>query len=118
MTAQRSSLGGLMARLHVLLCPVGSTGDLNPMLGIGVELRRRGHDVTLLGTESYREPTVATGLEFFAVQDRETESRELQHADAWSYRNGRRRHIPVRCLETLRRTYDAIAARRSAGRTV
>ena len=88
------------------------------MLGLGVELQRRGRSCTLLGTESFRAATVAAGIPFFSIQDRETERAGLDDAGAWTYGGERRRHIPTRCIEPLRRTYVAIVARHRPGRTV
>ena len=49
-----------------LLCPT-STGHLNTMTTIGYELKRRGHNVTLLAMEDARTKTLAAGLEFQVI---------------------------------------------------
>jgi len=55
--------------MRTLITVIGSGGDLNPMLGIGKELSRRGHDVTLLAG-SWQEAVVRrVGLEFEAIID-------------------------------------------------
>jgi UDP:flavonoid glycosyltransferase YjiC (YdhE family) len=51
-----------MARIAVV--SVGSRGDLFPMLGIGRELRRRGHAVTVLDQGEYGPEVTRTGLPF------------------------------------------------------
>lgn len=48
----------------VLLATFGSLGDLHPKIAIGLELRRRGHDVTIAAMEYYREKIAMTGLGF------------------------------------------------------
>jgi UDP:flavonoid glycosyltransferase YjiC (YdhE family) len=47
----------------VLTC-WGSHGDLDPYLGLGLELKRRGHRVTLVTLDFYRELVVSSGLGF------------------------------------------------------
>jgi rhamnosyltransferase subunit B len=40
--------------MRILLATIGSLGDLHPVLGIGAELRGRGHAVIVATSESYR----------------------------------------------------------------
>lgn len=47
----------------VLTC-WGSHGDIDPYLGLGLELKRRGHRVTLVTLDFYRELVAANGLGF------------------------------------------------------
>jgi UDP:flavonoid glycosyltransferase YjiC (YdhE family) len=42
----------------------GSLGDLHPYLAIGLELRRRGHDVAVATVPTWRQNVVAAGLEY------------------------------------------------------
>ena len=51
--------------MNVLLTPFGSAGDVYPMIGIGSELLRRGHRVTMI-TNAYFEDisTVIFGARF------------------------------------------------------
>jgi zeaxanthin glucosyltransferase len=53
-----------------IICPV-ATGHLNPMTTLGHELQQRGHRVTLFGIPDARAKTLAAGLEFWAIGDRE-----------------------------------------------
>lgn len=51
-----------MAKL--VLATFGSLGDLHPKIAIGLELQKRGHDVTIAAMEYYREKIGLTGLGF------------------------------------------------------
>lgn len=51
-----------MAKL--VLATFGSLGDLHPKISLGIELRNRGHDVTIAAMEYYREKIGLTGLRF------------------------------------------------------
>jgi MGT family glycosyltransferase len=52
---------------RILLTTFGSLGDLFPYLPIGLELKRRGHEVTLATQTLYAERIAAEGLRFHAV---------------------------------------------------
>lgn len=48
----------------IVLATFGSLGDLHPKIALGIELKRRGHDVTIAAMEFYREKIGMTGLGF------------------------------------------------------
>jgi UDP:flavonoid glycosyltransferase YjiC (YdhE family) len=49
---------------RILLTTTGSLGDLHPFIAIGLELRSRGHAVTLATSNFYRSKIEQTGLRF------------------------------------------------------
>jgi UDP:flavonoid glycosyltransferase YjiC (YdhE family) len=55
--------------MRVLLCPLSDAGYLYPAIAVGRELRRRGHDVHVLGRESAGAVGAQTGLPFIAAED-------------------------------------------------
>jgi rhamnosyltransferase subunit B len=52
------------ARRRILFASIGSLGDLHPVIGMAVELKRRGHFVRIASTPFYRERIEALGIEF------------------------------------------------------
>ncbi len=50
--------------VHVILVGLGSAGDVHPFMGLGREMRRRGHRVTLLAAGWFRDLAERAGLEF------------------------------------------------------
>ena len=48
----------------IVLATFGSLGDLHPKISLGIELKRRGHDVTISAMEYYREKIEMIGLGF------------------------------------------------------
>ncbi len=48
----------------IVLATLGSLGDLHPKIALGLELRRRGHQVVLNTWEGYREKLATLGLDF------------------------------------------------------
>lgn len=57
--------------MRVFIAVIGSGGDLNPMLAVGMELRRRGHAVKVLAGAWQEESVRACGLDFQEVLSRE-----------------------------------------------
>lgn len=53
--------------MKVFIGAVGSGGDVNPMLTLGAELQRRGHDCTLLAGEWQAPAARALGLGFHPI---------------------------------------------------
>jgi rhamnosyltransferase subunit B len=54
--------------MRVLLATIGSLGDLHPVLGLGIELRGRGHLVTAATSEFHRPTVESAGLSFAAIR--------------------------------------------------
>jgi zeaxanthin glucosyltransferase len=53
-----------------IICP-GSTGPINTMLPLAQELQKRGHRVTLFGIMDVKSKTLAAGVEFQAVGEKD-----------------------------------------------
>jgi rhamnosyltransferase subunit B len=51
-----------------VLAASGTHGDVNPYLGVAIELKARGHEVTVATCASYRAKVEAEGLRFHAVR--------------------------------------------------
>jgi UDP:flavonoid glycosyltransferase YjiC (YdhE family) len=50
--------------MKIVLATFGSLGDVHPMIALGIELKKRGHEVTLAAMEFYREKIETIGLHF------------------------------------------------------
>jgi UDP:flavonoid glycosyltransferase YjiC (YdhE family) len=53
---------------RVLFATVGSLGDLHPCLALALELKRRGHSVTIATIEYYRSKVESLGIGFLPVR--------------------------------------------------
>lgn len=63
--------------MKVVLAPVGTRGDVQPMIGLGVALQRAGHAVTLCAAENYADWIREHGLTYArGGRDAETLMRE------------------------------------------
>ena len=102
----------------ILLIPVGSYGDVNPYIGIGVALKARGHRVTVATSGYFEDLVRRQGLEFLELGTRDEFLRLVNHPDLWRplrsffliYRDG--------VLPSLRPMYQLIKDHAVAGETV
>ncbi len=64
--------------MKIVLATFGSLGDVHPMIALGIELQRRGHQIVFAAMEFYREKIDALGFEFRPLRpDVNPEDREL-----------------------------------------
>jgi UDP:flavonoid glycosyltransferase YjiC (YdhE family) len=76
--------------MHAILATMGTDGDVFPYLGLGVQLRARGHPVTLAAPEPYRDLVADLGLGFRPLVTAAEASRMLADPDLWHpLRSGR-----------------------------
>lgn len=103
--------------MHAILTPVGSAGDINPFVILGRELRRRGHRVTLTGSDPFAPVVAAAGLEFLSLASAADYERVANNPDLWHPRRGLQ-IILGEIAAGMRSAYDAIAARYVPGETM
>jgi UDP:flavonoid glycosyltransferase YjiC (YdhE family) len=102
---------------HFVLAPVGSAGDVHPFLGIGGELRRRGHQVTLLAGETFRGAAERAGFDFIANWSEDGFEKLTRHPDLWHPQRGLR--VVLEAVSVmLAPTYAALEELYEPGRTV
>jgi rhamnosyltransferase subunit B len=90
-------------RGNFLLTPIGSGGDVHPYVGLGIELKRRGHRVRILTSEPFRDTVEAAGLEFVPVISRELYDEGSSHPDLWHPQKG----LKI-VLELARRSFEPV----------
>ena len=54
--------------MRILFATFGSLGDLHPAIALGLELRARGHHVSIVSSEYHRARIVAAGLAFHSAR--------------------------------------------------
>lgn len=104
-------------RREILVATLGSAGDVNPKIALGLELARRGHAVTLLAHAYHRRRVEAAGLPFIPVGEADEYERLMRDPDLWHPLRAFALLARVGIPGMLRPVYDAIAARDPA-RTV
>lgn len=104
--------------MKVLLVTVGSSGDVHPFVGLGLELARRGHEVTLVTSGYFRTLAERAGLGFVDPRPDFDFRSLLSDADIWHPHRGPRVIMRSAVLPLVRPTYEAIAERYQPGATL
>jgi rhamnosyltransferase subunit B len=74
----------IQTKSTILLCTIGSAGDVYPFIGIGEELKKRGFRVVLITSQYFESQARAAGLEFFGLGSSEDYQSIIQDPDLWS----------------------------------
>lgn len=103
--------------MRYLLTPVGSSGDVNPFIGLGRRLRARGHEVVVLTAEPFGDAVRRAGLAFDSTWPAEAYHATTGDPDLWHPTRG----LPVilrAAVGGMRDAYDVIARHYVPERTV
>lgn len=101
--------------MDILLLPLGTFGDVNPFVGLGQALLRRGHRVTLGASAVFEDLVDRSGLEFVALSTKEEYESAFDNPDFWHPNLGYLRSFREVIVPAMRRQYDFIAERRQGG---
>ncbi len=82
--------------MDIFLVPIGSAGDVHPFIGVGCELRRRGHRVTVLTNDHFKALIESSGLEFASSSSAEDFKSSLEDPRLWD---------PTHAFEYLSRNF-------------
>jgi UDP:flavonoid glycosyltransferase YjiC (YdhE family) len=104
--------------LRVLLIGLGSAGDVHPGVGVGMALKKRGHDVTLMAVSVFRELAAQAGLDFFGLGKDEEHHAILRNPDLWRPRKAFPLIAKYLILKFVRPIYEFIEQNYEPGRTV
>lgn len=99
--------------MKVLLVALGSSGDVNPVIGLGRRLARRGHAVTVLGDVYYRRFIEETGLRFVPVGSSSRYLEVSRGERLGGFRPDRPGTGGLAFVDQIRPTYDAAWPKRS-----
>lgn len=103
--------------LAIISAP-GSRGDVNPMIAIGQELSRRGHEVVISLAETYAPLARRAGLEPIPMVSSERFDEILSDPTFWRPLSGLKKVIEEIVKDFLEPHYKLIAQRHRAGETV
>ncbi|MBS0211188.1 MAG: glycosyltransferase [Planctomycetes bacterium] len=104
--------------MKTLLFPVGTHGDVNPFVGIALELKRRGHQPAIVTNRSFGEMVRSQGVDFLGLESFQDVGAFLKNPDVWNPRTGWRLAGRWGTLEPMRETYRVIADHYVPGQTV
>ena len=72
----------------ILLCTIGSAGDVNPFIGIGRRLLERGYRVALITSRYFESQARGAGLEFYGLGSTEDYRAIIDNPDLWDPSKG------------------------------
>jgi len=104
--------------MNILVCPLGSAGDVHPFVGLGEVLARRGHRVKVLVNAYFESIVRRAGLEFVEFRTAEEFLRLSNHPDLWHPRKGFFYIARNAILPGMRPQYELIASHVEPGETV
>jgi rhamnosyltransferase subunit B len=91
--------------LRIVLSNIGTFGDINPLIAIALELKRRGH-VPVMAVPAVFEPKIVPlGLEFHAVRPDIDPNNTLMAEMVYDVRKGTERGLREFLFPALRETY-------------
>lgn len=103
--------------MHFICSTFGSAGDVFPMLGLAVELHRRGHDITFATNAHFADMVIQSGLAFEPLGDESDFEACISNPDLWHPKKSFR-HVFDSLRPFLRRQYEIHAERAGRGDTV
>lgn len=78
--------------MRVLLAPMGSHGDVHPMIGIGRAMQARGHEITLLAAAPFQPLAIANRFDFAEIGTHDDYQQTIDDPGLWD---------PDRSLQTV-----------------
>lgn len=103
--------------MHFVCSTFGSSGDVFPLLGLALELRRRGHEVTFATNEHFRSIVEHYQLPFEPLGTEADYRACIENPDLWHPRRAFR-HVFESLLPGLKRQYEIHAERHTVGKIV
>lgn len=110
MTSASSAAGG--DRLHALLFPVGSAGDVYPFIALGRELARRGHRVTAFTSGYFRPEFDRCDVPLVDVFAAEEFLAAIREPGLWRAGLTALRHLARLTTAHVRAQYELVATHR------
>lgn len=103
--------------MRLILCPVGSSGDVHPFIGLGIRLRQRGHDVVMVVNGLFEPLVRSAGLGYEELGTKEEFLGVIRDPNLWHSRKGTETVFGW-VAKGMRRQYEAIARLHRPGETV
>jgi UDP:flavonoid glycosyltransferase YjiC (YdhE family) len=96
--------------VRIVLSNIGTFGDINPLIAIALELKRRGHQPIMAVPALYGPKIVPLGIEFHAVRPNLDPGNTLLAEMVYDVRKGTERGLREFLFPSLRETYDDLTA--------
>jgi rhamnosyltransferase subunit B len=104
--------------MKILLVGMGSTGDVHPLVGLGLALRRRGHEVTLIAAGFFEGLARQVGLGFAPFATKEAYLAMIADPRLNSRVSGFAALMQSATVPAMAPVYEAVCRLHEPGRTV
>jgi UDP:flavonoid glycosyltransferase YjiC (YdhE family) len=104
--------------MNILIVAVGSYGDVLPLVGLGRELRARGHNVIFFTNGHFAKLVQQAGLSFIAVGSAEEYDAVANHPDLWHPHKGWRVIMKRMMSGPLQEAYHLLCSHIVPGKTI
>ena len=92
--------------MRIVLSNIGTFGDINPLIAIALELKRRGHVPVMALPAVYEQKILPLGLEFHAVRPDIDPTNTILVEMVYDIKNGTEHGLRNFLFPALRQTYD------------
>lgn len=93
--------------MKIVLATFGSLGDLHPIIALAIELRRRGHQITIATMEIFREKIEMLGIDFSSMRPHiDLENAREMVRDLMDAKKGPEKFLKEIVMPNLRGMYD------------
>ena len=100
----------LRPAVRIVLSNIGTFGDINPLVALALELKRRGHTPVMALPNVYRPKIVPLGLEFHAVRPDIDPTNNVLVEMVYDIKHGTEHGLRNFLFPSLRQTYDDLLA--------
>lgn len=92
--------------MRIVLSNIGTLGDINPLIALALELKRRGHAPVMALPEVYRTRIMPLGLEFHAIRPDIDPTNNVLVEMVYDIKHGTEHGLRNFLFPALRQTYD------------
>ncbi|HEY9126760.1 MAG TPA: glycosyltransferase [Acidobacteriaceae bacterium] len=96
--------------MRIILSNIGTFGDINPLIAIALELKRRGHTPVMAVPAVYGPKIIPLGLEFRPIRPDLDPTNTILAEMVYDVRKGTERGLREFLFPVLRQTYDDLLA--------
>jgi rhamnosyltransferase subunit B len=96
--------------MRIVLSTFGTFGDVNPLIALALELKRRGHRPALAVPEMFRSKIEPLGLDFFSVRPNQDQTDKRLVALIYDKKKGTEYGLREFLFPALRQSYDDLLA--------
>ena len=96
--------------MRIVLSTFGTFGDVNPLIALALELKRRGHRPALAVPEMFRPKIKPLGLDFFSVRPNQDQTDKRLVALIYDKKKGTEYGLREFLFPALRQSYEDLLA--------